>query len=132
MILTLENSTASGSIGLRFRSGGTDKTTTNYYQAGQLVRVNNTTTFYTSNGADSAFLFDIVGTAQWGHAVMEIIRPNEGGALTWSSNAYGYTVAQAHFSLSGILDTAYSADGFTLRTTAGNITGTIQVFGYND
>ena len=132
IILNTTQAGGSNQIFLRLRAAGTD-TSTNYYWAGSYVPLSSTATVTGFNGGGSTSSFRIAGaTTSGARAVgsIDLINPQVAGTTTF----YSITVDGISFGSilqSGTLNNSTSYDGFTLISETSNITGTVQVFGYN-
>jgi hypothetical protein len=122
-------------LNLRMRVGGSDLTTSSYMYGGAYVAFNSATvTGENTTGTSAGFnILDVDGNP--GYARIEMFDPfateqtgviydqvfNSGG-----SRNMGYWEA-----FSGLTTVTTSYTGFTLIPAAGNITGTVRVYGYN-
>ena len=123
-------------LSLRMRVGGADLTSSSYMYGGAFVIFNGSTTPTGENtgGTSAGFnILDVDGNP--GYARIEMFDPfateqtgviydqvfNSGG-----SRNQGYWEA-----FSGLTTVTTSYTGFTLLPAAGNITGTVSVYGYN-
>jgi hypothetical protein len=134
MLIRVPNTSSGASLTFRFRNAGTDNTSNNYVQTWFMNRSTGTT--QTNNGTGTG-----AGLLQWNAAESNTF-------LMWIGDVTNPAVV-GRKSLSGkgnsgdattffVLDSSImfqlntlSFDGFTIYPTAGNITGTVQILGYN-
>ena len=134
IFIKIPTTTAAASLQIRWRNAGADNTTSNYLQTWFMNRQSGAT--QTNNGFATS-----TGLLQWSAALTndyvmwtgDAINPASTGKKNifgkgFASDATGAYVVDS----SSMFNSSVSAfDGFTIYPTAGTITGTIQVFGYN-
>jgi len=114
-------------ISFRFRTSGTDNTTSNYNRQILYGAYNNTTTANGASGATAFFISYASTTSINLTNSLDIMNPNL-SAISWVSGFYtannsgGLTVN--NFGSTTVFD------GFTIYPTSGTMTGTIKVYGY--
>jgi hypothetical protein len=134
IIIRIITNTNSTSLLYRLRASGTDNTANSYFFGGSFARTSGATGAFSGSSASSGSISWINGAAV--------------GAMSMSVDLYGpaisnFTTGQSvsmggdGTSLAGIFvghnhQVASSFDGITILPVIGNISGTIQVFGYND
>lgn len=119
----------------RYRVGGVDNSSAQYYMSG--VTSQNSNGVVSGWGVGAGTSFDIGRTRTGGAICLSerwtIYNPAISGKQTqlhgggfWenSSSPYGFTI-------SGSVNNTTAYDGFTVYPSSGNFTGSIQVFGYN-
>jgi hypothetical protein len=134
LIIRVPTTSSGASLTFRFRNAGTDNTSNNYVQTWFMNRSTGAT--QTNNGTGAG-----AGLLQWNGAESNTI-------LMWIGDVMNPAVV-GRKSLFGkgnsgdattffVLDSSImfqlntlSFDGFTIYPTAGNITGTVQILGYN-
>jgi hypothetical protein len=123
-------STATATISLRYRAAGTDNTTSNYRHAYWAIRTNDSNTMITQNGDNKHYVLDIVDS---GSLIIDFTAPQATQRTHSHTKGFGVQAGwNASISGDGTHATTTSFDGFTIYSSAGNFTGTFQVFGYND
>ena len=134
MLIRVPNTSGGASLTFRFRNAGTDNTSNNYVQTWFYNRSTGTT--QTNNGTGTG-----AGLLQWNAAesntflmwIGDVVNPAVVGRKSLfgkgnSGDATTFFVLDS--SIMFQLNTL-SFDGFTIFPTAGNITGTVQILGYN-
>jgi hypothetical protein len=128
--ISISSSSASSTLNWRMRSSGADNTGSFYYTGGTFARITGTTGSFATNGTNSGFFSWLNGEA---YVSLNLANP----ALPVRTNGYSNALANDGASLAGIscgqshfVTTAY--DGITIFPGTGNMTGTIQVFGYTN
>jgi hypothetical protein len=134
IFIKIPTTTAAGSLQIRWRNAGADNTTSNYLQTWFMNRVSGAT--QTNNGFATS-----TGLLQWSAALTndyvmwtgDAINPAGSGKKNifgkgFASDATGAYVVDSSSMFNASINTF---DGFTIYPTAGTITGTVQVFGYN-
>ena len=135
IIVDLTAYTADFDLRLRYRVGGTDTSSNDYYQGGPITNVSGVLSNISQNGisgnivagGDSAF------SGHYPYADLTIYRPFE-TVLTGLTGNLSYVTSTGTFfggSFSGFLNNSTSYTGFSLVPTAGNITGSVQTYGFN-
>lgn len=120
-------------IAIRFASGGTPNSATSY-KAGGWRYATNVTDNYSGSSLNYAPLA-LCNSAQANNitATYDIFNPMVTGNTNFVGQSVGYggTYATA-LSYAGFFLADNNFDGIYLYPTAGNFTGTVQIFGYND
>ena len=134
MIIRLSAQSAAAQLGYRYRNAGTDNSTSNYYQTVLWNRSTGST--QTNNGTNTInyfFGWNNTLTASYLYWTGDIINPAVpskkhlyGKGSGDDSTSYYVTDMASMFNLNNS-----TFDGITLSPSAGNVTGTIQIFGYN-
>jgi hypothetical protein len=135
IIAKFHGSTTTG-VSFRWRSAGTDRTVAAYYSSGWFARANNAANGYWSANATS--LYDIgrveTTTDQRSFVMMDCFDPFDSTKST--SHTYQWQGQDASGLLGGFSNGGYlqqiQFDGFSIFPGAGNLTGTIEVFGYTN
>ena len=124
---------ANASFNLRFRAGGTDNSSASYKFALWNISTVATTGSLVGNG-NTEIAFAFVGSANGDTSTaMDIHDPQLAHRTKGSSTFFGYDSANWWNRGGGFMfDATNQFDGFTVFTSAGTITGLIQVFGYRN
>ncbi len=132
-ILVNYSGSASAATRLRFRVSGSSDSN-NSYEANS-VFVNNTTIVNEQNGANTSYVFNFCNSTGTPTALVniEIGSPNESKKTAMYSNGSmsksGATNA-APMLTGGLFDATTVFTGFEIFPASGNITGSVQVYGY--
>jgi hypothetical protein len=135
ILFDITNNTADASIYMKLRSGATDSSVSYYYQGAQFTEAsalsyitgsNQTTGFYI-NEVDSA------SSVHYQNTSMDIYRPFEAVFTSMNYQGPGQSTGGTFFARMGGGNhlQSVSYDGINIIASAGNITGAIQVYGYN-
>jgi hypothetical protein len=120
---------------LRLRNAGTDRAIANNYYGGLAGRENGATFAW---GGSAATIQDLgrFGTSSAGTNSFSVEIYNPFDVTKWTSYAFNSwsNDATSGFSLNGNGTYAYadSNDGVTIFPSSGNMTGSLQIFGFND
>jgi hypothetical protein len=129
----ITQNTSNANIGFRFRVGGADNSTSNYLytitglntasSADNIVASGQTTSLFTKG-----FATGVVA------ANMNFFGPQLSKTTAITSASYGTSTSGqgAHFTGAGLFNASTQFDGITFITSAGTMTGTIRVYGYNN
>lgn len=136
MIIFIPTASAAGQCAFRFRSSGTDNSSSNYYQTQFLSRITGTT--QTNSGGPVTFgsLFGWLGAISNDYQMLVVDISNPMKAM--KKNISGIAVANDGTSLyqSMVLNlfngNTLTFDGFTIYPTAGTFTGSVQILAYNN
>lgn len=134
-IVIQQNTSALGNLLLRVRNSGTDNATANYSWGAIGSRMSTTSTVKQSNNsnATSASIADMSGSTVRVLTTLDVTNMYDSLSKTYTSIGISADATSAYsLAGSGIIGVATPVDGFTIYTSAGNTTGSIQVFGYND
>lgn len=132
VLINLTAATADTDVILRLRNGATDKST-NYVRA-VYGRQSTSGGVVSASGTASGLLVESLDiTATYSSYSGDILNPfNTAKTISVFNTLYlGGDAQNYHLNNHTIQTENYSADGISLLTTAGNITGTISVYGYN-
>lgn len=119
---------------MRLRNGGSDASTADYYSGGIDLAASTVTGINTSGNQLLVGSLGSTYTSEFAHGSMELYRPKETkatgynyqSACVYSGNNYS-SIRQGEFTQTN------SFDGFSFYPGgAGNMSGTVQVFGFND
>lgn len=124
-------STVSSNCQLRFRAAGADNLSASYAYAG-IQNIYGSASSGIGSGGATSFLLGNFGTAQATSTVIEIQNPNLPLLTGIHSQHQGFNGNYQSVQNGGCFNATNQFDGFTIFPAAGNITGTVQVFGYND
>jgi len=133
IILEIESASANTQISMRMRVAGTDNSASNYWnnrfygQASSLVSTGAT-------AAGTSFLTVAEYETGVATSILDLFQPFKIGTTRMiGSGEFRYASFYQHsFVKTGQMTVTTSYDGFTLLNTAGNITGTIRVYGYKN
>lgn len=126
--------TGNDAINARFTTGGTAASGTNY-MSGAAAFSTNAAALQNLGGdtVTSFYVNRIYDNATYQSAVIDVCRPAESVWTTYTGNAIGRTTGSNQFILlGGIHQQSISYDGIYFYATANSISGTINVYGYND
>lgn len=115
---------------LRFRTSGVTQTPT-YYRTAVRGAVNGAVNGQGSTTDNLLYLVACTNTNSGANSIMlDVLAP----AATVATNILfeGYGSQLYFFTGAGLVDNSLSYDGFSFYPLTGTMTGTIQVFGYND
>jgi hypothetical protein len=132
IILNISAASTSLNMRMRYRVGGADDSTSNYYSTWIAVNTVSDTTIYARSGANTTGnLSDVSGGSSASKIfTIEIHRPfltantiltghqNDSGSLVTYNGGIGFNATT-------------SFTGFTIIPSTGNVTGTVSVYGYN-
>jgi hypothetical protein len=133
ILVNITSTSSTTDIGLRMRVSGSDNTTAgNYRWSGVYVASNGSTVTGVFSGAGES-AFRIGGIDQTGYINLDIFNPfaSVETGFTGLSTDISATPVEYNFARGGIMTVTTSYTGFTIFTTsAGNLTGSISVYGY--
>jgi hypothetical protein len=124
--------TGATNINMRYRDAGTDNSSSSYAMGGIQVNLSTTGGIGQSNGTSFRIVNGASGVARNGFS-LDVHSPADAALRTpaeWIAS--GFNTDNQLVIASGTYNGAAAFDGFTIFPSAGTITGTIQVFGYND
>lgn len=132
-ILISLSSAASGTNALlmRVRTAGVDKTGTTYAYAGTENIFGTAIGGIGSNNATSHPIIGGVPSTGGGNIVVEIFEPFTNMRTSYQSQSWGYSTNWNSRFNAGQYQANESHDGITFFASSGNITGTVQILGYN-
>jgi hypothetical protein len=128
--LNITSSSATQRIGMRFRSGGADNTSSNYQYGNTFIGAGTSGALGGNNNSLEPSFPIIFGGSGGVGAVTEITAYNPFTSFITKVTSLGtgaYT-----WSLGGFMTVTTSYDGFTLFPDTGNMTGTFKVYGMKD
>jgi len=137
LIITLSGVSADGDVRLFMRAAGTDNANSNNGNSWYGINATGTAVSANENGSTSWGLFqtDSASNANRYLCVLDIANPQvtSDTAATWNSQYIQSTTSTIVFNVGGGLNyNATSYDGFTIKASAGNITGKVWVYGYSN
>jgi hypothetical protein len=132
VLINVTSSSAGSDKVIRFRAAGSEITATNYVQSG----------YYSTSTNISAIAYALTAGTYYGVAVgglqnaaseVRIFNPNESviTRMTVSSISDSASTTTYSFNGGGIYKATTEIDGLTFFPVSGNMTGTIQVLGFN-
>jgi len=129
--LTITAKSTNGAVNLRYRVGGVDNSTSNYYFGTSVVRSNGAggvLSDYANGGTVFAMTYSNVAPCG---GTYQIYSPQLAGntLATWQgmggdASTYYSTAGGCQFAANTVFD------GFTVSAATGTITGTISIYGY--
>lgn len=134
-ILNVTAVTATMSTQIRLRNAGADLSGAAYNRIQMAVIANATTATAGANGQTSYDLGSTSVVANKMVASGDIFAPNETLQTSFATTTIGYAVSAsfwASWTGGGNYTPSTAVDGISFICSAGNFTGTVQVFGYND
>lgn len=137
IIWNLYSSSLSGGAAwyMRLRNGGVDySSTADYYSGGIDLAATTVTGINTSQNQLLVGTLGSIYTSEFAHASMEIYRPKESKATAYNYQSACIYSGNNYSSIrQGELTLTNSYDGFSFYPGgSGNMSGTVQVFGFND
>jgi hypothetical protein len=117
---------------LRLRASGTD-VSTGYFWAGSYVPTSGAGTVTGFNGSGDTTWFRIGGATDSNErtiSVIELFNPQASATTAYTSLSIDGNNFGAIYH-SGLLNNTNAYDGFTLHAQTSTISGTVQIFGYN-
>ena len=134
IVVNITSSAQNTDLAIRMRQSSTD-TITSYFQGGEFTTFVGTSTSYSFSNTSVMYLSNISTDANRTTIYsLDIAYPNSATGTTWTGSGYGNRggVGPTAYYSSGILTDTTVYTGFTLLATGGqNITGNIQIMGYN-
>jgi hypothetical protein len=135
LIIRVPTTSSGASLTFRFRNAGTDNASSNYVQTWFINRSTGATQTNNGTGTGSGLIAWTASLANdFAMWIGDVMNP----AVVGRKNIFGKGAASDATSFF-VLDSSImfqintlSFDGFTIFPTAGNITGTIQILGYNN
>jgi hypothetical protein len=135
IIVDLTAYTADLDLRLRYRVSGADNSANEYYQGGPITNWAGTLSNISQNGVSGHFISggDSAFSGHYAFTDLTIYRPFETVLTGITGNLSYVTSTGTNFggSFAGIVNNAASYTGFSLVPTAGNITGSVQTYGFN-
>jgi hypothetical protein len=123
--------TTNDALLFRFRTGGTTNTTNNYYAGGLRVDYGASLVTFASNASASFTINETSASIFRSSGTLEVQSPMFADWTVLNGNAFdGWRLGMITSSAAFTQGTLF--DGFNILPASGNITGKIQVFGYND
>jgi hypothetical protein len=134
VILNVPASSAQTNVLIRFRSAGTDNSNNSYYQYWTLKRISGTIQDNSGGPGTSFALFAKNNANTYGTWTGDIMSPNVTSQVTTATGiGHGGDSTNSYNVFNTVLfDATTSFDGISFISSAGTITGTVSVLGYND
>lgn len=135
IIFQSANTTDNSNNFLRMVTGGTSESSNNYRIAGRYYDMGaSTNTAYSSSAANYCVISigNGGGTSPQNNTVLDILLPFAAAKTGFTYSGMGTFSASFFFHGGGNLNTTTSYDGLVVYPSGGNMTGKVQVFGYND
>ena len=126
VVMSLTANSAGGQLQARLRAAGTDTSTSTY----KYIYGRNASTVNDAAGGTTTFWFVTYsdGTTA-SHGSMDIFRANSSGNAGMRGQTYANDTVGILYNIGGLCTQATAHDGLTLFPSAGNITGTVRVYG---
>ena len=133
IIFTISAGSNQASIKLRLSSSGSDNTTSNYYNGNPVVRTDYSTANNASSGAAS--YFDVArieaNSTQIQGMCFDFMQPELAKRTIYGQSGFGQDATSgAGWAGGGGFDGNTQFQGITFYTTAGTMTGSIAIYGY--
>jgi hypothetical protein len=127
-------SAAVTSVSIRFRTGTTDNANSSYFQYWTIKRISGVLQDNSGGPATSFALISKTNANTYGSWTGDIMSPNVSTQSTTATGLGHSSDATSSYNVSNtvLFDPNTAFDGITLLSTSGNITGTVQILGYND
>jgi hypothetical protein len=135
IIIKFSGNTDNTGLNMRWRAAGSDITASNYFSGGWYGNAASNANGYWSwsNAAQMDIGRSINITDQRCLAILDVLDPQETKTTSHSLQWFGQNAGGPLGGLTnGMYGATTSMNGFKIYPGAGNITGTVQVFGYND
>ena len=134
ILLDMDASDADAGVNMRMRVSGADNSSSNYRWSNGYAVTDGAASVSAQNGSGLTTVFRVaaISSVSRNFAKFDLFNPftaEETGFLGQFFQKYGAN-STTHFS-GGIMSVTTSYTGFTLIPTAGTITGTVSVYGYN-
>jgi hypothetical protein len=125
---------AAGIVSFRYRAAGVDNSTASYTQSMWIVRSNGVSLHNSGGGILSfSYVTFVASTNNFVSTAADIFAPALATSTSMTTQANGSDGTSSFGSTGAMIFGGTNVfDGLTIFTTAGNITGTIQILGYND
>jgi hypothetical protein len=130
-------STSSGSPAMtgRYRASGSDNTTSNYYNAVSIARVDGSSATQGNSSAGSSYNLGYMssGTPGTYGITLDFLSPQATAKKQIAGGGFGYNSGQdafAAYSIGGWFNATTAFDAFSLIASTGTITGSYYVYGY--
>lgn len=133
VVVNTSVSSAALTITMRLRAAGTDYTAGEYHRMMTTTNSAGATASAASSAASSLIIGSVSNATNAGAGAFDITDPQTTVRKTVNSIFSGYSGSNpAAFYGGGYINSTSSYDGLTYAPATGTISGTIQVFGYND
>jgi hypothetical protein len=132
IIVQIDSVSANSVVALRWRSGGGDNITANYYWSTNNVFASGTSAI-TAASSDTSWTLFYTNTTIPSMAVIEACGPNKAQSTFATLASSGDNSAHTAWTASQgghFQNQNYQADGLTVFTSSGTLQGTITVYGY--
>lgn len=135
IIIQVTTGSASQAIYCRLRSGSTDETGSNYRSGREFTLGTGVTAAGDTTGTNTFFAQEIMDwNSQQSYASMDLYAPFLTANTSYTSQSVYYFSAFGHHNQysSGQMSVTTSYDGITFYPSAGTMTGTVYLYGYNN
>lgn len=132
VLVNISGTSTTNQLFLRLRAAGTDVAGSAYFQGGWIIRANGTTGTFSVSSFNTFVINDLISGYDYG-SEYTIYRPRETCLTAITGQNLAINSAQySNISISGAQGTSAAYDGFSLIASSGNVSGTVQVYGFND
>jgi hypothetical protein len=122
--------TSIGNLTLRYRTTGTDNTTSNYNYGGFFGGISSVVTRRNATAQNSFAIINSIGVNTLSFLSMDIISPNLAEPTFGFFNFWAQTTSDL-YSIGTEFPPSTVFDSASLITSAGGLTGTVECYGYN-
>ncbi len=133
VLVKLHAQNAAGVLYLRMRASGTDDSSSNYHSGGAFGRTTGAGGFTGAATNSAGQILQYVAMSDWTLAsTIDIFDPNVADQTTFVQSSWNYDGTGPYGMFrNGMLYTTNVYDGLTIYASAGAVSGTVEVFGYN-
>lgn len=132
VVFSEDSSTATGNpFYCRFRTAGVDNTNANYYWGGTFTRISGVQGAHAGNGS-SVLQLGYIHTSPFTSGVLYITNPQKAIFTTFDFSFFGQDSTGALSTIAaGTFNLNTQFDGITFFPSAGNMTGSVTIYGFN-
>jgi len=135
VIFIVSSSSGSPAMTGRYRASGSDNTTSNYYNAVSIARVDGSSATQGNSSAGTSFNMGYMssGTPGTYGITLDFLSPQAAAKKQIAGGGFGYNSGQdafAAYSIGGWFNGTTQFDAFSLIASTGTITGSYAVYGY--
>ena len=137
VIFIVSTSSGSPSMTGRYRASGSDNTTSNYYNAVSIARVDGSAASQGNSSAGTSYNLGYMssGTPGTYGITLDFLSPQATAKKQIAGGGFGYNSGQdafAAYSIGGWFNATTAFDAFSLIASTGTITGSYFVYGYQN
>lgn len=134
VVINVDNPTVSSVVAMRFRVGGADNTTSNYYFSATQITSGGATSVTPTGNPDTSFTMAFTRSGSFPTVVhLDLSYPQQSVKKVGSYQASGDSAAHTAWAQQTggfVFDATTSFDGITVFTSSGVLNGTLTVYGY--